>query len=247
MPSFWQERPRHEVRCGPFVALSHRSTSTGFCEIQVGLHSTLTKGPSSSSPARMESDVSHSLNHASCLCSRITNRGLQNKATIRPTSSQLQMLATQERPRLNSPISLTNPSVHGWQRFEPKPHRFTEKAFVRLHPTPIAIRLPCGSSTVEQPTRMLHAFWVTPWPPLKRTTRNLESHHRSERRGRQLMLAQRCRQRMERLSQNGWIGSEKFGLQITTRSASTLRGVRTPDWWRTYQDSNPGFRLRRPK
>ena len=38
------------------------------------------------------------------------------------------------------------------------------------------------------------------------------------------MLAQRCRQLMERLSQNGWIGSEKFGLQITTRSESTLRG-----------------------
>ena len=49
--------------------------------------------------ARMESDASHSLNHASCLCSRITNRGLQNKVTIRPTSSQLQMLATRERPR----------------------------------------------------------------------------------------------------------------------------------------------------
>ena len=120
-----------------------------------GTSLTLTKGPSSSSPARMESDVSHSLNHASCLCSRITNRWLAGtRSTIRPTSSQLQMRATRERPRLNSPMSLTNPSVHGWQRFEPKPHRFTEKAFVRLHPTPIAIRLPCGSSTAEQPTRM---------------------------------------------------------------------------------------------
>ena len=26
-----------------------------------------------------------------------------------------------------------------------------------------------------------------------------------------------------------------------------IHGVRTQDWWRTYQDSNPGFRLRRPK
>ena len=84
------------------------------------------------------------------------------------------------------------------------------------------------------------------------TVATIETHYSelgftpySEKHGRQLMLAQRCRQRMERLSQNDLIGSEKFGLQITTRSESTLRGVRTPDWWRTYQDSNPGFQLRR--
>ena len=42
---FWQLlRGKHidiediEVRCGPFVALPYRPTSTGFCEIQVGLH-----------------------------------------------------------------------------------------------------------------------------------------------------------------------------------------------------------------
>ena len=43
------------------------------------------------------------------------------------------------------------------------------------------------------------------------------------------------------------IGSERYGRQIGTSPSHPIHGVRTPDWWRTYQDSNPGFRLRRPK
>ena len=43
----------------------------------------------------------------------------------------------------------------------------------------------------------------------------------------------------KRLSLNGWIGSERFGLQITAGTASTLRGVRTQSWWRTYQRRAP--------
>ena len=45
----------------------------------------------------------------------------------------------------------------------------------------------------------------------------------------------------------GWIGSERYGRQIGTSLSYPIHGVRTQSWWRTYQDSNPGFRLRRPK
>ena len=37
----------------------------------------------------------------------------------------------------------------------------------------------------------------------------------------------------------------KVGFQTTEGTAYTLCGVRTSDGERTYQDSNPGFQLRR--
>ena len=50
----------------------------------------------------------------------------------------------------------------------------------------------------------------------------------------------------EGTAQPEWLDdSERFGLQISTSPSYPIHGVRTPDWWRTYQDSNPGFQLRR--
>ena len=59
------------------------------------------------------------------------------------------------------------------------------------------------------------------------------------------MVAPMSRRRRERHSRNGSTDSERFGLQISTSLSYPIHGVRTQDWWRTYQDSNPGFQLRR--
>ena len=44
-----------------------------------------------------------------------------------------------------------------------------------------------------------------------------------------------------------YVSSEKYGRRIRTSLSHPIHGVRTQNGERTYQDSNPGFRLRRPK
>ena len=86
------------------------------------------------------------------------------------------------------------------------------------------------------------------------TVATIEAHYSElvmteifEKQWKRCMVAPMSRRQRERHSRNGSTDLEKFGLQISTSLSYPIHGVRTPNWWRTYQDSNPGFRLRRPK